>query len=221
MEPLPQAVCVMTVVESALELVRGHLRDKLMDMGVAVLDHPLLVHGQAVLIDQVLSNRQPTDQDALASRPTGASRKIRIEATLGPEETALLAVAHAGGGIAEEVQAWLFEAFVTTKGSNNGTGLGMSICDGLVQQTGGSMKARNEVQGAVCTITLPRSAADGERSAATEDAWTRQSARTPLQSTNSIRLALLLMKTPHESTCVRRASARPSIHEAHRLPSPT
>lgn len=162
----PQAVCVMTAVESTLEFVRGSLRDALIDVEVALLDRPLLVHGQAVLIEQVLANLLLNARDALAGRPAGASRKIRIEATPGPEETVLLTVADTGGGIAEDVLPRLFEPFVTTKGPNKGTGLGLSICHGLVKEMGGRIEARNDAQGAVFTITLPRVPADGAQAAA-------------------------------------------------------
>jgi C4-dicarboxylate-specific signal transduction histidine kinase len=71
-------------------------------------------------------------------------------------------VADTGGGIASEVMARLFEPFVTTKVAEEGNGLGLPICHGLIKGMGGNIEAHNDAEGAVFTITLPRAAAENE-----------------------------------------------------------
>jgi signal transduction histidine kinase len=165
-----ETVCVTTAIEAVLQLMRGSLRDALIDVDVVVPDQSLSVQGQSVLIEQVLSNLVLNARDALASQPAGTRRRIRIEAMSGPEETVRLVLSDTGGGIAEEVMARLFEPFVTTKGPDRGTGLGLSICHGFIRGMGGNIEARNDAAGAVFTITLPRAGADGGERVAPEDA---------------------------------------------------
>lgn len=155
-----QPVCVMTVIEAALELMRGSLRNAGIDVSVAIPDPQLQVHGQSVLIEQVVSNLLLNARDALVGRPAEAARRIRIEAASGPGHTVRLALSDTGGGIAEEVLPRLFEPFVTTKGPDKGTGIGLSICHGLVKGMGGSIEAWNDADGAVFTITLPAAGVD-------------------------------------------------------------
>jgi signal transduction histidine kinase len=68
-----------------------------------------------------------------------------------------------GIGIPEEVLQNLFDAFVTSRLDSRGTGLGLTVASGIVQQHGGTITASNRPQGgATLSITLP--AADGNAS---------------------------------------------------------
>lgn len=150
-----EAVPLAAAVRGALELARSALHEAAIDVEVALGEPAPVVRGQAVLLEQVLSNLLLNARDALAARPAGAARRIRIAAAPGPEGTVRLRVADTGGGLAPPVMARLFEPFVTTKGPDKGTGLGLSICHGLVTGMGGGIDARNDADGAVFTITLP------------------------------------------------------------------
>ena len=49
----------------------------------------------------------------------------------------------------------VFEPFFSTKGPTRGTGLGLSVCYGIVRQAGGMLSVRNQDGGASFEITLP------------------------------------------------------------------
>ncbi len=151
----PEAVPLANAVQGALDLANAVLRDVSIHVEVALGEPAPVVRGHSVLLEQVLSNLLLNARDALANRPAGTPRLIRIAASPGPERTVRLTVADTGGGIAPEVMAQLFEPFVTTKGPEKGTGLGLSICHGLIKGMGGSIEAHNDAVGAVFTITLP------------------------------------------------------------------
>ncbi len=62
-----------------------------------------------------------------------------------------------GSGMAAEVIARAFDPFFTTKPIGQGTGLGLSMIYGFVQQSGGHVRLRStEGQGTTVTIYLPR-----------------------------------------------------------------
>jgi len=65
-------------------------------------------------------------------------------------------VADNGSGIEEESLTKVFEPFYTTKKNGTGTGLGLSVCYGIINNHGGTISCGNrEEGGAMFTIRLP------------------------------------------------------------------
>ncbi|MDP3493664.1 MAG: response regulator [Hyphomonadaceae bacterium] len=91
---------------------------------------------------------------------------LRIETRSGtPAEgggqTVSVSVRDSGTGIPPDVLANVFEPFFTTKPIGQGTGLGLSMVYGFVNQSGGSVQIDSEVdKGTVVTITLPGGSPD-------------------------------------------------------------
>jgi len=70
-----------------------------------------------------------------------------------------IAVEDNGPGIPPEVLPDIFEAFVTTRLDARGTGLGLTVAAGIVDQHGGSIAASNRADGGAClVVTLPSDA---------------------------------------------------------------
>src|SRR3989442_12048283 len=67
-----------------------------------------------------------------------------------------LEVGDTGSGIPPEIRARIFEPFFTTKPSGQGTGLGLSLCQGIVEEHGGPITVESEPgRGAEFRLQLP------------------------------------------------------------------
>ena len=61
-----------------------------------------------------------------------------------------------GPGIPSDVLPDIFEAFVSSRLDANGTGLGLTVAEGIVHQHGGTIAASNRVEGGACLeVALP------------------------------------------------------------------
>jgi PAS domain S-box-containing protein len=73
-----------------------------------------------------------------------------------PGEYLLLAVIDNGHGISPEILASIFEPFFTTKPQGRGTGLGLSVVQGIVQQHGGFIQVSSQPgYGSLFGVHLP------------------------------------------------------------------
>lgn len=103
---------------------------------------------QQVIINLVVNAVQAMDG------PGELSLSIRAEARDGRSGTALV-VADTGPGIANERLNTVFDPFYTTK-PGEGTGLGLSVSQTLIRQSGGLITVRNrDAGGAEFTVWLP------------------------------------------------------------------
>ncbi len=69
-----------------------------------------------------------------------------------------------GPGIPAHVLPNLFEAFVTTRLDARGTGLGLTVAEGIITQHGGVISASNRAEGGACLEVLLPAAAGQEKS---------------------------------------------------------
>jgi PAS domain S-box-containing protein len=80
-----------------------------------------------------------------------------------------LRVADTGEGIAPENLSRIYDPFFTTKGPGQGTGLGLAVAFGIVQEHGGWIECASEVgQGSSFTVYLPRHVEAAAEEAATQ-----------------------------------------------------
>lgn len=113
------------------------------------------IYGNADRLTQVFVNLV---RNALQAVPDGAG-EIVVQATLemkNAERWWVLAFEDNGPGISPDVLPDIFEAFISTKLDSKGTGLGLTVSEGIVQQHGGTITACNKIGGgARLEIRLP------------------------------------------------------------------
>ena len=163
---------VQPVVLDLNDVVKGmdkmlqRLIDKNIEMTVTPGTSTGRVKADAGYVGQVLMNLVVNARDAM---PNGGRITIGINhVTLDehytrthpdavPGDYVMLSVSDTGTGITEEVQAHLFEPFFTTKPPGKGTGLGLTTCRTIVQQSGGHIGVYSEVgQGTTFKVYFPR-----------------------------------------------------------------
>jgi two-component system NtrC family sensor kinase len=95
-----------------------------------------------------LRETAPPRQLTLVTRTDAAQRRLELE------------VADTGPGIPRQLHARIFEPFFTTKPTGVGTGLGLSLCRGIVEEHGGILKVHSQPgHGARFVVALPIEAA--------------------------------------------------------------
>jgi signal transduction histidine kinase len=104
------------------------------------------VSGDDALLRQALLNLTRNAAEAAAEVPGGGRVIIRGEIDRsGMSQGQRISIADSGPGIPQESLTKIFMPFYTTK--VNGTGLGLAVVQKIVVQHGGTIEARNQLQG--------------------------------------------------------------------------
>jgi CheY-like chemotaxis protein len=130
---------------------------------VTEIDSAISLTGNEAALREMLTNLTLNAIDAIIRQGT---IKFKIAQN---EHWIEIQVSDTGAGMTEEVRQRCFEPFYTTKGEQ-GTGLGLAMCYGIVQRHNGHIEVASELgQGTTFTIRLPREAAQGEAREAKEE----------------------------------------------------
>jgi len=162
----PETVDVPNLVDSMVEMLRRSLgpgiqikTDFETDLPPTRVDPNQL---ELALLNLALNAR---DAMPLGGRLTISAHRERIDAGdvpgLQPGDYVCVAERDTGEGMDEVTLKRATEPFFTTKGAGRGTGLGLSMVDGLVAQSGGAMRITSQ-QGAGSTVELWLPVAEAE-----------------------------------------------------------
>jgi PAS domain S-box-containing protein len=103
------------------------------DLGRVLIDPGYLV--------QVIMNLTVNARDAM---PRGGTLTLTTRNMRSTREV-MMSIADTGCGMSDEVKARIFEPFFTTKDVGRGTGLGLSVVHGIVEQAGGRIEVESEL----------------------------------------------------------------------------
>jgi two-component system NtrC family sensor kinase len=159
--PERREVWLNQIIGEAVELLAYELRTG--DVEVAVDVEPGLprLWADPHQLHQVVVNLVANAYHALRRSPP--PRRISITARHDTAHACVrLEVADTGPGIPAEIRAKIFEPFFTTKPTGEGTGLGLSLCRGIIEEHGGAVEVDSTPGGgARFMIELPVAAARG------------------------------------------------------------
>lgn len=156
-ERAPLAIGV--AIDATLDLL-GYL---LRSAGIEVIrdippDLPKVM-GDVDQLSQVISNLVVNAQQALAGRPS--PRRLRVAARFVAQDARVrIEVADSGPGVPPEIRERVFEPFFTTKPEGVGTGVGLSVCRGIVESHDGRISVSVAPEGgALFVVDLPAGSA--------------------------------------------------------------
>jgi len=117
------------------------------------------VFGQAQQLEQVLINLIYNARDALLEHPVSdATANINLSLSLEnnhDHQGVAIKVVNNGPGIAIELQEKVFEAYYTSKSSQQGTGLGLALCRELMHDLGGHITLSSSLEKTTFSLWLP------------------------------------------------------------------
>lgn len=141
------------LLESTMALLRNALLAQRVEARVIVEPDLPAINLDTNQIQQVFVNLVNNASQAIAS--AGRPGTVTVHARRFLDEI-VVDVIDDGPGMAEEVAAQVFDPFFTTRAEHEGTGLGISISQGIVKEHGGRITLSTEPEkGATFTVHLP------------------------------------------------------------------
>jgi signal transduction histidine kinase len=146
------------LARASVALLRPIARKRGAEVVLREAGEPVRVTGNAGELEQVLSN---LILNAMQAMPRGGTVSLEVGRASRPGDHGLrrfgtLSVADTGTGIAAEDLPRIFDPFFTTKGVGEGTGLGLSVSYGIIQDHGGAIEVDSVVgRGTRFAVLLP------------------------------------------------------------------
>lgn len=154
-----QMLCLRALVEESMSLSRMGHRRRIHFLNT--VDPDLFVSGYGPQLHQVFINLFSNAIDASPDAPAGSlGIRIHVSAHRNGQNTHI-EIEDDGTGLPDgELRAKLFEPFVTTKQYGQGTGLGLSLVQGIINTHGGRIQLMDKTdydqgQGVIVQLTLP------------------------------------------------------------------
>lgn len=144
------SIDLQETIQNSISLVEHTLTKKKIALQLRIAPQLPTILGDSLKLMQVLVNLINNSVDAMNE---GDSLTI---SALKEGENIVLTVADTGSGIPEEALTRVLDPFYTTKPIGEGTGLGLSVCYGIVQQFGGTMKIESQLtKGTSVIVHIP------------------------------------------------------------------
>ncbi len=151
------------VLDDTLQLLEAQLRNTNIEVVRHYAEYLPLALGNAPKLQQVFMNLILNARDAM---PQGGRLEISVAAD---EHAAIITFRDNGVGISPENLNKIYDPFFTTKQIGQGTGLGLAVSFGIVQDHGGHIQVESQPgQGTVFFLSIPLASARQQVAAASD-----------------------------------------------------
>jgi two-component system, NtrC family, sensor kinase len=138
------------LLNDTLQLLEPQMRKSQIEIVKNYSDIPPKIFGNAGKLQQVFTNLILNARDAMVA---GGTITLTTESD---DETVTIEVADTGEGISPENLNKIYDPFFTTKTVGSGTGLGLAVSYGIIQEHAGSIETESELgQGATFRLVFP------------------------------------------------------------------
>jgi len=143
---------VSAVLRDIVHLITSDAIIRRITLALEIDNHPLMVLGDRVQLQQVLLNLIVNALEAIDEHADQRIVRVYCQRTI--EQRIRIMVSDSGAGLPAGSEDLVFDPFYTTK--PDGMGMGLSIAKSIVETHGGAIRARNEDGGgAVVEFWLP------------------------------------------------------------------
>jgi signal transduction histidine kinase len=153
--PERRPVHLNTILDEAIGLLAYALRVDHIEVDLQLAHNLPTLSADRYQLQQVVVNLLTNAHQAMRDVPP--PRRLTLTTRLSATKACLrFEVADTGPGIPPTLQTRIFEPFFTTKPHGMGTGLGLSLCRGIVEGHGGTLSVQSRPgQGTVFSVELP------------------------------------------------------------------
>jgi signal transduction histidine kinase len=138
-----------------------------LESALTIVDHDLRARGRVVVelgeVPWVMADESALGQvflallvNAVQALPEAGGGEIRVRTSTDADGDAVIEIEDTGAGIPEHLLPRIFEPFFTTRPVGQGSGLGLSVSQGIVSGLGGRIEVDSAVgRGTTMRVILP------------------------------------------------------------------
>jgi PAS domain S-box-containing protein len=135
-EGMAEVINLKLSINTVANIIRNTLFTSKIELEVLLPDDLPDVKGDAREFQQVIFNLINNSSAAMKKQGKG---KIKIESAV-MEKEVIISITDTGEGIPKRIKQKIFDPFFTTKNVGEGTGLGLSLCYGIIHKFGGRIE---------------------------------------------------------------------------------
>ncbi len=151
-KPRKEPCDVNEMLRVALDLVSPSFRTSFVEVKMDLHKELPKVMADRHQVEQVLVN---IIKNAFEAMPGGGEIIIK---SFEKEGDVMITISDTGPGVPNHIMAHIFDPFFTTKDRGKGSGMGLSICHGIIREHGGDIAVSSDGPGATFCIRLPAAA---------------------------------------------------------------
>ena len=154
-QPESSELDVNEILENAIKLTRRDLDIENIEIQRNLDPELPSIHGNRTQLEEVFVNLLNNAKDELKNHQ-GEDPEIRVRTQPRGDDSIKISIEDSGSGIDPDQREEIFEPFFTTKSGGGGTGLGLPIVEGIINDLGGTISVdTSELGGAQFKIILP------------------------------------------------------------------